>query len=118
MHSRLALEQIVLRLSTVSELGDVVSTLAPAVNVLRSVKAGMSTVFPEAEREIGSIGNILSGIIMDAGYNSGMNIDFQTAGDDAQKILNEAATVAEQKVKEKFPDLPTGIPSFGESLNE
>jgi division protein CdvB (Snf7/Vps24/ESCRT-III family) len=116
MHSRLALEQIVLRLSTVSELGDVVSTLAPAVNVLRSVKNGMATVFPEAEREIGSIGNLLSGIIMDAGYNTGMNIDFQTAGDDAQKILNEAATVAEQKVKEKFPELPTGIPSFGEAI--
>jgi division protein CdvB (Snf7/Vps24/ESCRT-III family) len=117
MHARLALEQIVLRLSTVSELGDVVSTLAPAVSVLRSVKNGMSTVFPEAEREIGSIGNLLSGIIMDAGYNSGMNIDFQTAGDDAQKILNEAATIAEQKVKERFPDLPTSMPSFGEALD-
>ena len=116
MHARLALEQIVLRLSTVSELGDVVSTLAPAVSVLRSVKTGMATVFPEAEREIGSIGNLLSGIIMDAGYNTGMNIDFQTAGDDAQKILTEAATVAETKVKEKFPDLPTGMPSFGDSL--
>ena len=116
MHARLALEQIVLRLSTVSELGDVVSTLAPAVSVLRSVKTGMSAVFPEAEREIGIIGNLLSGIIMDAGYNSGMGIDFQTAGEDAQKILTEAATVAEQKVKEKFPDLPSGIPSFGESL--
>ncbi|MEJ2126719.1 MAG: Snf7 family protein [Candidatus Bathyarchaeota archaeon] len=116
MHSRLALEQIVLRLSTVSELGDVVSTLAPAVNVLRNVKTGMGAVFPEAEREIGSIGNLLSGIIMDAGYNSGMNIDFQTAGDDAQNILNEAASVAEQKVKEKFPDLPTGMPSFGQSM--
>jgi hypothetical protein len=45
-----------------------------------------------------------------------MSIDFQTAGDDAQKILNEAATVAEQKVKEKFPDLPSGIPSFGEAV--
>jgi division protein CdvB (Snf7/Vps24/ESCRT-III family) len=110
MNSRLALEQIVLRLSTVSELGDVVSTLAPAVSVLSSVKAGMSAVFPEAERELGSIGNLLSGIIMDAGYNTGMNIDFQSAGDDAQKILTEAATVAEQKVKEKFPDLPTSSP--------
>ncbi|MFA5365285.1 MAG: Snf7 family protein [Candidatus Bathyarchaeia archaeon] len=117
MNSRLALEQIVLRLSTVSELGDVVSTLAPAVSVLSSVKTGMSAVFPEAERELGSIGNLLSGIIMDAGYNTGMNIDFQSAGDDAQKILTEAATVAEQKVKEKFPDLPTSLPSFGEALN-
>ena len=35
INARLALEQIVLRLRTVSELGDVVSTLGPAVGVLR-----------------------------------------------------------------------------------
>jgi division protein CdvB (Snf7/Vps24/ESCRT-III family) len=115
IHARLALEQIVLRLSTVSELGDVVSTLAPAVGVLRSVKNGMSAVFPEAERELGSIGNLLSGIIMDAGQTTGLSIDFNTASEDAQKILTEAATVAEQKVKEKFPELPAGMPTFGEA---
>jgi division protein CdvB (Snf7/Vps24/ESCRT-III family) len=112
MHARLALEQIVLRLRTVSELGDVVTTLAPAIGVLRSVKNGMSTVFPEAERELGSIGDILSGIIMDAGQTSGLSIDFETASDDAQKVLQEAATVAEQKMKDKFPELPAGIPSL------
>jgi len=115
IHARLALEQIVLRLSTVSELGDVVSTLAPAVGVLRSVRNGMAVVFPEAERELGNIGNLLSGIIMDAGHTTGFSIDFQTANEDAQKILTEAATVAEQKVKEKFPELPAGIPTFGEA---
>ena len=114
IRARLALEQLVLRLSTVSELGDVVTTLAPAVGVLRSVKDGMAAVFPEAERELGTIGNLLSGIIMDAGHNTGLNINFETASDDAQKILNEAATIAEQKVKEKFPELPTGIPELSE----
>ena len=114
MNSRLALEQIALRLKTVSELGDVVSTLAPAVGVLRTVKTGMASIFPEAEKELGSIGNLLSGIIMDTGQSSGLAIDFETVNDDAQKIMNEAASVAEQKIKEKFPDLPTGIPSLGE----
>jgi division protein CdvB (Snf7/Vps24/ESCRT-III family) len=114
MHARLALEQIVLRLKTVSELGDVVSTLAPAVGVLRTVRTGMASIFPEAERELGSIGNLLSGIIIDAGQSSGLTINFETANDDAQKIMTEAATVAEQKIKEKFPDLPAGIPSLGE----
>lgn len=111
MHARLALEQIVLRLRTVSELGDVVSTLGPAVSVLRSVKAGMANVFPEAERELGQIGNLLSGIIVDAGQSTGLTINFESANEDAQKILTEAATVAEQKIKEKFPELPPGIPS-------
>src|SRR4030067_1143487 len=35
MHGKLALEQIALRLKTVSDLGDVVSTLGPAVSVLQ-----------------------------------------------------------------------------------
>ena len=115
IHARLALEQIVLRLSTVSELGDVVTTMAPAVGVLRSVKNGMAAVFPEADRELGTIGNLLNGIVMDASHSTGLNIDFQEAGEDAQKIMNEAATVAEQKVKEKFPQLPAGLPAFGET---
>ncbi len=112
MHARLALEQIVLRLRTVSELGDVVSTLGPAVGVLRAVKSGMANIFPEAERELGHIGDMLSGIIMEAGQTGGFDMmRFDTASEDAQRILNEAATVAEQKIKDKFPELPAGIPS-------
>jgi len=87
MHARLALEQIVLRLRTVSELGDVVSTLGPAIGVLSAVKSGMSNVFPEAERELGQIGNLLSGLIVEAGQTSGMTLNFETSNEDAQRYL-------------------------------
>jgi len=110
MHARLALEQVVLRLRTVSELGDVVSTLAPAVGVLRGIRSGMSSILPEAENELGQIGTMLSGIIIDAGQSSGLTINFDTANEDAQKILTEAASIAEQKMQEKFPELPANIP--------
>ncbi len=109
INARLALEQIVLRLRTVSELGDVVSTLGPAVGVLRTVRTGLASVFPEAENELGEIGNLLSGIMIEAGQSSGMTLNFDTVNEDAQKILSEAATVAEQKIKEKFPELPAGL---------
>jgi len=112
INARLALEQIVLRLRTVSELGDVVSTLGPAVGVLRSVKAGLVSVFPEAENELGEIGNMLSGIMIEAGQGSGMTLNFDSVNEESAKILNEAATVAEQRVKERFPDLPPGIPGL------
>jgi len=118
MNARLALEQIVLRLRTVSELGDVVSTLGPAVGVLRSVRAGLVSVFPEAENELGEIGNMLSGIMIEAGQGSGMTLNFDAVNEDASKILNEAATVAEQRIKEKFPELPPGMPGIPSSLNE
>lgn len=112
INARLALEQIVLRLRTVSELGDVVSTLGPAVGVLRSVRAGLVSVFPEAENELGEIGNMLSGIMIEAGQGSGMTLNFDTVNEDAAKILTEASTVAEQRIKEKFPELPSGIPGI------
>ncbi len=111
MHARLALEQIVLRLRTVTELGDVVSTLGPAISVLRAVQVGMANVFPEAEKELGQINNLLSGIIVEAGQSTGLSINFEAANEDAQKILSEAAAVAEQRIKDKLPELPTGIPS-------
>jgi division protein CdvB (Snf7/Vps24/ESCRT-III family) len=112
INAKLALEQIVLRLRTVSELGDVVSTLGPAVGVLRSVRAGLVSVFPEAENELGEIGNMLSGIMIEAGQGSGMTLNFDAVNEDAQKILTEAATVAEQRIKEKFPELPPGMPGI------
>jgi division protein CdvB (Snf7/Vps24/ESCRT-III family) len=75
----------------------------------------MASIFPEAERELGSIGNLLNGIIIDAGQSTGLTINFESANEDAQKILTEASTVAEQKIKDKFPELPAGLTSLGES---
>jgi division protein CdvB (Snf7/Vps24/ESCRT-III family) len=111
MNAKLALEQITLRLRTVSDLGDVVSTLGPAVGVLRNVRSGLNSVMPEAENELGAVGDLLSGIMLEAGQGSGMTLNFDAVSEDAAKILTEAATVAEQKVKDKFPDLPPGMPS-------
>jgi division protein CdvB (Snf7/Vps24/ESCRT-III family) len=116
VHTRLALEQIVLRLRTVSELGDVVSTLAPTVGVLRSVRTGMADILPEAERELGQIGNLLNGIIIDTGQSTGLNINFEAANEDAKKILNEATTIAEQKIKEELPEIPAEAPTVREKI--
>jgi division protein CdvB (Snf7/Vps24/ESCRT-III family) len=111
MNARLALDQISLRIKTVTELGDVVATLGPCIGVLRSVSTGLGGVLPEAEGELGSIGDLLSGLMFEAGTSSGMSLNFDTVNEDAAKILSEAATVAEQRVSQNFPDLPPGMPT-------
>jgi division protein CdvB (Snf7/Vps24/ESCRT-III family) len=110
MNARLALDQVALRIRTVTELGDVVSALGPCIGVLRSVSSGIGGVLPEAEGELGDIGNMLSGLMFEAGSTSGMNLNFNNVNEDASKILAEAAVVAEQKVSANFPDLPPGMP--------
>ena len=104
--AKVALEQIVLRLNTATELGDIVVTLAPAMAVIKSVKSGLVQVMPEAEREIGEISSLLSSILVDAGQIGGFTLNFEAANEDAERILAEASAVAEQKMKEKFPELP------------
>ena len=109
MNARLALDQVSLRIKTVSELGDVVATLGPCIGVLRSVSSGLGGVLPEAEGELGSIGDLLSGLMFEAGTSSGMSLNFENVNEDASKILDEAAIVAAQRVNNNFPDLPAGM---------
>jgi division protein CdvB (Snf7/Vps24/ESCRT-III family) len=104
--SKLALEQIVLRLNTITELGDIVTTLAPATSIVRSVKQDIIGVMPEAEGEMGEVSSLLSGILVDAGSMGGYTMNFETANEEAEMALSEAAAVAESRMKEKFPDLP------------
>jgi division protein CdvB (Snf7/Vps24/ESCRT-III family) len=111
MNARLALDQVSLRIKTVSDLGDVVAALGPCVGVLRSVSCGLGSVLPEAEGELGSIGDMLSGLMFEAGTSSGMSLNFESCNEDAAKILDEAAAVAEQRVSSNFPDLPPGMSS-------
>jgi len=111
MNSKLALDQVLLRLETVSEFGDIVSTLGPAISVLRSVGSGIVGVLPEAENELGDIGNMLSGLMFDVGQSSGLNINFNSVNEDASKILSEAAIVAEQKINANLPNLPQDLPT-------
>jgi division protein CdvB (Snf7/Vps24/ESCRT-III family) len=109
MNAKLALDQVMLRLQTVTEFGDIVTTLGPAIGVLRTVRAGLVGVLPEAENELGDIGNMLSGLMFDVGQSSGFSLNFNSVNEDAAKILDEAAAVAEQKISANFPDLPPGL---------
>jgi len=107
--SKLALEQVVLRLNTVQELGDVVQTLAPATSIVRNLREGLSGVMPEAEGEMSEISGLLSGILVDAGSVSGSSLNFETANEEAERAMAEAAAVAETRMRNNFPDIPQTV---------
>lgn len=106
--AQLALEQISLRLGTITDLGEIATTLAPAVSVIRSMKDTLSIALPDADREIGEISGLLSSVLVDASATGGLSLNFDAANEDAQKVLEEAAAVAELRMKESFPEIPAG----------
>jgi division protein CdvB (Snf7/Vps24/ESCRT-III family) len=105
--TKLALEGISLRLQTVSELGDIITVLAPAAGVINNIRSGMSTIYPEASRELADIGNLLTEIVSSTSQTSELPTNTEAANEDAEKILKEATSVAEQTILKKLPDITT-----------
>ncbi|MDG6917055.1 MAG: hypothetical protein JRM85_05620 [Nitrososphaerota archaeon] len=114
--AQLAMEQISLRLGTITDLGEIANTLAPAVSVIKNMKEGLSNALPDADREISEISGLLSSVLVDASTSGGISLNFDAANEDAQRVLEEAAAVAEQRMKDSFPEIPIGV--FSQDENE
>lgn len=109
LQSELAIEQTILRLETVKEFGDVAAQMAPVVSIVNAVKSQLLGVMPEVSYELSTIGETLNNMMVEVGETTGSNYDMVASGEEAQKILKEANTIAEEKMKEKFPELPSPV---------
>ena len=107
-HASLALQSVSMRLSTVSELGDVVALLSPAKSMLNSVRSEMCSILPEASQELGKIGCLLSEIVSTTNQGSDIPENTIMASADALQILEEAEVAAAKKLGEKFPEIGDG----------
>jgi division protein CdvB (Snf7/Vps24/ESCRT-III family) len=117
--AKLAMEQIQLRLNTITELGDVVVTLSPAMSVIKGIQGGLSSMTPEADQSFGQISDLLSSIMNDSSQIP--NTEISGTGmisEDSMKILEEASMVVEQSMKDKFPDLPSSSAEVDQESSE
>lgn len=103
---QIALEQVVLRLETVQEIGDVMVALGPVVGIVRELRSALRGLLPEIGVELAEVEDMLKETVLEAGEMLGGGGYDLIASPDARKILQEAQVVAEQKMKEKFPELP------------
>jgi division protein CdvB (Snf7/Vps24/ESCRT-III family) len=110
--AKLALEQIQLRLNTVSELGDIVVTLSPCMSVIKGLGVSLSGIMPEATSSMQNLsqilGDVLNGSSMSA-TDSAMTT--YNPNSDTLAILEEAAAVIEGQTRANIPEPPSGTPS-------
>jgi division protein CdvB (Snf7/Vps24/ESCRT-III family) len=103
--ARLALEQIVIRLSTVKEYGDLAANVAPAVVAMKSIYGGISDMVPEADKSIIKLGDLLDGLMVEACQQvSGGNPTYAT--EEGEKILSQASDMAEMRLSRSLPGIP------------
>jgi division protein CdvB (Snf7/Vps24/ESCRT-III family) len=104
--SSVALEQLISKLSSASDFGNLVIVLSPAMAVVKNLRSSITPYVPEMEGELGVISELLSGILVDAGQVGGFTINFETANEEAVRLIGEASQVVDQKMKEEFSKVP------------
>ncbi|MEM0044211.1 MAG: Snf7 family protein [Sulfolobales archaeon] len=112
---QVALEQISMRIETVVLLGDTFASLAPVLGVVRDLRGLVRGLMPEFSYEMLELEESLREVVLETGEGlSAPYAETAYASPEARKILEEARIVAEQRIKESFPALPT-IPTAPET---
>ena len=105
--ARIALEQIELRLTTCSDLGDTVVAMMPTVGLMKNLKSSLGKIMPGAEQEIGQMAEMLEGFMSESfSGDATFGVD-ETTNSESENILKEAAAVAESSTGQMFPSVPT-----------
>jgi division protein CdvB (Snf7/Vps24/ESCRT-III family) len=108
--AKLAFEQIQLRLNTLTEFGDIVVTLSPAMSAIKGIQGGLSSMMPQADQSFGQIsdlvGSIMSGSSQMPSAAAGIESGQISLDEEAMSIIEEASSMVEENTKDKFPDLP------------
>ncbi len=120
MTVRYALERVKLRLETAVIFGDVQANLAPAIIALRQVAGYIKGMIPDVFAELVEIDENLQVAMLQATTHAPLMLESTYVTEEAQKILRDASIVAEQRLKEAFPELPTfeKVPAQSKSVSE
>ncbi|PIW32234.1 MAG: hypothetical protein COW27_04880 [Nitrosopumilales archaeon CG15_BIG_FIL_POST_REV_8_21_14_020_37_12] len=108
--AKLSMEQIQLRLNTVSELGDVVVTLSPCMSIIKGLSPSLSGLMPEANASMQDLSQILGDVMSGSSIEGAdmLNIgNHQSA--DSLAILEEAHSVIAGQTKQSIPDIPDSL---------
>ena len=108
--AKLSMEQVKLRLSTVSELGDVVVTLSPCMSIIKGLAPLVNGVMPEANSSMQDLSQVLGDVMSGSsvGIEDNFSVDTET-NSDSLAILEEAHNVIAGQTKSSIPEVPTEL---------
>jgi len=108
LNSEVMLERVSLRLETIEEFGDVIEQIAPINSILRETKGQLVGIIPSVAKNLDEVHNLLTSTMPES---SDLDIKKPVCepSEETNKIFEEASIVAEQKLSERFPELPIPV---------
>ena len=107
-NAKLSMEQIQIRLNTVSELGDVVVTLSPCMSLIKGLSTSLGGMMPTVSDSMQDLSNMLGDIVTGSSItHDGSLGQMDTMDSDATAILEEAQTIVSENTRQSMPDPPS-----------
>ncbi len=111
--AKLAMEQIKIRLGTVSELGDIVVTLSPCMSLIKGLAPSISALMPQINASMQDLPNSLQDLLTDSSLPLESITSSYHENADTEAILQEAHNVLEGRTKSTMPEPPiTSLENF------
>lgn len=106
LNSELALEQLIFKLETAEMMGDIAYLVHPIRSVVAAVGQQIQHMMPDVSLELSQINESLESIMVNAGdISESIGPAVESHSPEAERIMLEADTLAEQKIKSRFPEL-------------
>lgn len=106
--SQLALEKVILRLETVEEFGEIMVQMAPVMGIVKETKSKIAGIVPEVATELEEVNDTLADLTNEATTEvTSTSMPIEATDGEAKKVLEETGLIAEQRLKDHFPDLPS-----------
>ena len=105
--AKLAMEQIKLRLGTVSELGDIVVTLSPCMSLIKGLAPSISGLMPEMHSSMQDLTNMFGDLLTDSSLSSQSMTPTYQGNAETNAILQEAHDVLEGRARTAMPEPPS-----------
>ena len=107
-NAKLSMEQIQIRLNTVSELGDVVVTLSPCMSLIKGLSTEMGGMMPTVSDSMQDLSSMLGDIVTGSSItHDGSLGQMDTMNSDATAILEEAQSIVSENTRQSMPDPPS-----------
>jgi division protein CdvB (Snf7/Vps24/ESCRT-III family) len=108
---QLAIERVVMRLETIRELGDIVTDLRPALNLLQGVSQQLFQVLPDVSTELNNVNSTIQDTLQQTKLTTDENIVGVGHKTEAgQEILKEVSCFMEKKLSDTLPEPPITAP--------
>ena len=104
--AKLSMEQIKLRLGTVSELGDIVVTLSPCMSLIKGLTPSISGLFPQINTAMQDLPNMFEDILAGSSLSAESMMQPYEGSADTEAILNEAQHALEGRTRTTIPEAP------------